>query len=161
MTIQIQEPLSWESQPENPHIPIYREGKLVAYCHPDYVQQIVDAMNEEEKVRKALRFACADLIRTKKENSTKVDDLMAKYIAKTERPKFGPQAIAVLLIDRQKELRLSTPEFIKFCDTYKLSAEDIKNLATGKPIDPILINPIARILGVSAVNVKEVLNGNS
>lgn len=158
--IQIQESLSWEYQPEQPHIPIYREGELVGYCHPDCAQEIVEAMNDRDKLRKALRIACLDILRAKKGNSTQVEELMEKYLAKTERPKSGPRAIAMMLIDRQKELQLSTQEFIKFCDTYKVSAQDIKDLATAKDIDPNLINPLARILGVSATEVKKVLTGN-
>jgi hypothetical protein len=158
--IQIQESLSWELQPEQPHIPIYREGELVGYCHPDYAQEIVEAMNEQDKLRKALRIACLDILRAKGGNPAKAEELMEKYLVKTERPKFGPRAIAVMLVDRQKELQLSPQEFLKFCDTYKLSTQHIKDLAAAKAVDPSLINPLARILGVSAMEIKKVLNGS-
>lgn len=158
--IQIQESLSWEFQPEQPHLPIYREGELVGYCHPFYAREIVEAMNDRDKLRKALRIACLDLLRAKGGNPAKVGELMEKYLAKTERPKSGPRAIAVMLVDRQKELKLSPQEFLKFCDTYKVSSQNLNDLAAGKSVDSNLINPLARILGISAADVKEVLNGN-
>lgn len=158
--IQIQESFSWEFNPDRPHLPFYREGELVGYCHPDYVQEIVEAMNEQDKWRKALRIACLDILRAKGSDPRKVEELMEKYLAKTERPKSGPRAIALMLLDRQKELQLSTQEFLKFCDTYKVSAQDIKDLAMGKDLEPNLINPIARILGVSAAEVKKAIERN-
>lgn len=158
--IQIQESLSWEFDPERPHLPIYREGELVGYCHPFYAREIVEAMNDRDKFRKALRMACADLLRAKGGNPAKLEEMIEKYLSKTERPKSGPRAIAAMLLDRKKELQLSPQEFLKFCDTYKVSSQHLNDLAAGKAVNPNLINPLARILGISGSEVKEVLNGN-
>ena len=65
-----------------------------------------------------------------------------------------------MLIDRQKDLRVSPQEFVKFCDTYKVSPQQLRDLAEGKDIDRKYIEPLARILGITAAEVMEVLQGN-
>ena len=156
----IREPDSWEFNPDRPYVPVLHDGQLVGYCQPFYAREIVESLNEQETLRKALRIACSDLIRKLGGDRNKLDDLVNRYIAKAERPKFGPRAIAAMLIDRQKDLRVSPQEFVKFCDTYKVSTQQLRDLAEGKDIDRKYIEPLARILGITAAEVMEVLQGN-
>ena len=157
---QVKEPPPWEFHPDRPYVPIFHEGELVAYCQPVYAQKIVEVLNEQETLRKAIRIACADLIRKTGGDRSQVENLVKKYIARAERPKFGPRAIAAMLIDRQKDLQVSPKEFLKFCDSYKISAQQLKEIAEGKEIGSSSIEPLARILGITAAEVMEVLNGN-
>jgi len=142
------------------YIPILHEGELIGYCKPEYAEQIVEVLNDEERVQKALRLACLDIIRKAGGKRSKVDDLVKKYMTLAKRPKYGPRAIALLLRERQEQLKVSAPEFIKFCDIHKISPEDLKNIYAGKPIEPDLIAPIARILGKTSTEVQSILEGH-
>ncbi len=142
------------------YIPILHQGELIGYCKPEYAEEIVEILNDEERVQKALRLACLDLIRKAGGKRSKVDDLVKKYMTLAKRPKYGPRAIALLLRERQDQLKVSAPEFIKFCDIHKVSPEDLKNIYAGKPIEPGLIAPIARILGKTSTEVQTILEGN-
>ena len=139
------------------YIPILHQGELIGYCKPEYAESIVETFNEQERLHKALRLACLDLIRKTGGQRSKADDLMKKYINLAKRPKYGPRAIAVLLRERQQQLKVSAPEFIKFCDIHKISPEELKNIYAGKDIDPILIPAIARILGKRTTEVQAIL----
>ncbi|MDY6804681.1 MAG: hypothetical protein SXA11_12850 [Cyanobacteriota bacterium] len=139
------------------YIPILHEGELIGYCKPDYAEEIVEILNDEQSLEKALRLACLDLIRKAGGKRSKVDSLMKKYMERAKRPKYGPRAIAVLLRERQEQLQVSAPEFIKFCDIHKISPEDLKNISAGKAIEPNLIAPIARILGKTSAEVQGIL----
>lgn len=141
------------------YVPILHEGELIGFCKPEYAEEIVEVFNERERVQKAFRLACLDIIRRTGGQRSNVDDLMKKYLSLAERPKYGPRAIAVLLRERQQQLQVSAPEFIKFCDIHKVSPKDLKDIYTGKPIESNLIAPIARILGKSQAQVQEIIEG--
>ncbi|MEB3343551.1 hypothetical protein [Okeania sp.] len=141
------------------YVPILNQGELVGICKPEYAEEILEVMNEQERLRKALRLACLDLLRRVGGKRTRVNDLMQKYIALAERPKYGPRAIALLLRERQDQLQVSGHEFIKFCDIHKISPEELKDIYAGKPVDNTLIAPIARILGKTNIEVQEILDG--
>lgn len=143
------------------YIPILYEGELIGYCKPEYAEEIVETLNEEQRMQKALRLACLDLIRKAGGKRIKVDELMKKYMVLAKRPRYGPRAIALLLRERQEQLQVSAPEFIKFCDIHKISPEDLKNIYAGKAIEPSLISPIARILGKTLAEVQAILKGPS
>jgi hypothetical protein len=153
--------LAWEFHPDQPYVPIYHEGQLVGYCQPFYASQMVDMLNEQERWQYAMRLACLDIIRLKNGNPSKVSETIEKYLAKTERPKHGPRAIAALLVERQKELQVSPQEFVKFCDTYRISAKQIRDIAEGKDVDPGLVTPLARVLGMTPPEVTDILYGDS
>lgn len=155
---EIEEELSWE-RGMGFFIPINYEGELIGLCKPEYAEEIVDSMNEQEKLRKALRFACLDLLRHLGGPKDRADDMIRKYLSLAERPKYGPRAIAVLLRERQEQLKVSGPEFIKFCDIHKVSPENLKDIYAGKSIPPNLVGPISRILGKTPVDVKKILEG--
>ena len=144
----------------NVYVPLLYQGSLVGFCSPEYSEEIVETLNQEQKLRKALRIACLQLLRQAGADSSKVDVLMKKYISLAERPKFGPRAVAFLLKERQQDLQVSDKDFAKFCDTFKVSPQQLKNIYSGKSIEPNLIPPIARILGKTNSEVEEVIYGS-
>ena len=141
------------------YVPILYQGSLAGFCSPEYSEEIVETLNQERRIRKALRIACLDLLRQAGADTSKVDALVKKYMTLAERPKYGSRAIAFLLRERQQDLRVSTQEFVKFCDTFKVSPKQLQSIFAGKSIEPNLISPIARILGRTNAEVEEVLYG--
>ncbi|WP_017660916.1 hypothetical protein [Baaleninema simplex] len=155
----LNEPLPWEIDASKPLVPVFCEGDCVGYCEPEYANEILEVMNEQEKLLKALRMACGDLVRKRKGDPEEVEELVQKYIQRAERPKSGPRAIALLLAERQKQLGVSPQEFLKFCDTYRVSSQDIKNMCAGREVPTDLIAPLARILGTTVEQVQDILDG--
>ena len=153
-----EEKLPWELGAMQPHVPLFYEGELVGYFEPDYAEEIVEALNERDRLQKALRLACLDLLKKMGVSSNRANELTNRYLTRAERPKFGPRAIAAMLVDRQKALRVSPQEFMKFCDTYKISPLQLDDIYEGKPISNDLIPPIARILGITEEEVLDVLH---
>lgn len=143
------------------YVPILYQGSLAGFCSPEYSEEMVQTLNQEERLRKALRIACLELLRKAGADTSKVDALMKKYMSLAERPKYGPRAVAFLLRERQQDLRVSTQEFVKFCDTFKVSPQQLQSIFAGKSIEPSLIAPIARILGKTTGEVEEVLYGSN
>jgi hypothetical protein len=156
-------PLSWQFDPYDAYFPISYEGVGVGFCKPDFAVQIVDVLNEDGKLRKALEMACFDLIRQSDgtPNSNRVNQLMQKYMERTERPKQGTGAIAFLLRDRQEELDISDKEFAHFCESYKLSPEELRDIYEGKDISDRQLGVLARILRKSIEELTEVRDGPS
>jgi hypothetical protein len=152
-------PLTWEYYPDDPFVPITHEGAVVGFCRPEFAVQIVGVLNEEEKLRKALRIACVDIIRRTGNDMARVDELVSKYIARAERPRYGTRAIAALLRDRQHELDVSDQEFAKFCDSYRLSVKELKNIYAGEEIYDSTLGPLARILGTTVDELMTVRDG--
>jgi len=157
----IGEPPAWRSNPAQKYVPLLFEDEVIGYCDPEYAAEITEVMNEQEVLRKALRLACLDILRRLKKDTQRVDELVDRYIQRAERPKSGPRAIALLMVERQRELGLSQGEFLKFCDTFKISAQDLISMAEGKPISPALIAPISRVLGKTPTEVEAILNGSN
>ncbi len=152
-------PLIWEYYPDDPYVPITHEGTVAGFCRPEFAVRIVEVLNDEEKLRKALRIACVDIIRRTGGDLTKVDELVSRYIARAERPKYGTRAIAALLRDRQQELDVSEQEFVKFCDSYRLSIKELKNIYAGEEIYDSMLGPLARILGTTVEELIAVRDG--
>jgi hypothetical protein len=84
---------------------------------------------------------------------------MQQYLAKTERPRSGTGAIAILLEERQEELDLTDEEFAKFCDTFRLSREELRNIYAGEDIENTQLAPLSRILGMTIDEIIEVWRG--
>jgi len=74
---------------------------------------------------------------------------MRRYLKKAKRPKHGSRAIAHLLRDRQKQLDLSNHEFIRFCDSYKLSPQELLDIYKGKEVTDSQLRAVSRIVGKS------------
>ncbi|MEC4984594.1 MAG: hypothetical protein SAJ37_08085 [Oscillatoria sp. PMC 1068.18] len=154
------EPLEWNFNAKVKFFPVYYQGVVVGFFNPEYAQRIVKILNEDENLRKALKNACLDLLEQQGGDSREVEGLMSKYISGTKRPKYGTQAIAILLRERQAELDISDREFARFCDSYRLSWENLQNVYTGKEIEDSLIVPLARILGKSPAEIIAVRDGS-
>lgn len=153
------QPLSWQVNQNRPFLPITYDGAIVGFCEPEYASEIVDALNDQERLKKALRIACLDITKRTGGDPKKVEELMKKYLTMAQRPKYGSLAIAFLLRDRQEELDVSDKEFARFCDSYKLSVRDIKSIYAGQHIEDNLLEPIARILGKTVAEIMEVRDG--
>jgi hypothetical protein len=152
--------MPWEFDPYDPFFPISYEGVGVGFCTLDFADRIVEILNEDGKLRKALKMACADLIKQSGGDPNRVNELMQKYLEKSERPKYGTGAIAYLLRDRQEELDMSDKEFTRFCDSYKLSPEELKEIYQGKAISDRQIGLLARILRKSIEELTKIRNGS-
>jgi hypothetical protein len=150
---------NWQIDRETSYVPLYYKGEIVGVVDAQYVDQLGTALNDDENVRKALRKACYDLISLQGGTESEIEPLMDRYLSKTKIPKQGVAALAFMLKDRQKALDLNNQQFLKFCDSYKLSRQDIQNILKGKNIDDELLTPITRILGISYDEVLSVRYG--
>lgn len=157
--LKINQPLPWDMNPNGAYVPILYEGKVIGFGRSDFAKRIIDAMNEEEKTRKALQMACYDLV-ARSGNTASVESLMEQYIAKAQRPKSGTGAIALLLQERQEELDLTDDEFTKFCDTFRLSQIDLHDIYAGADIDSSQLSALSRILGLTVDDLLYVWKGN-
>jgi hypothetical protein len=106
-------------------------------------------------------MACFDLLKKSDVDTSKVNELVKKYIKNSERPKYGTRAIALLLRERQQELDLGNQEFVKFCDSFKVSPVELNNIYAGETIDDNLLAPLSRILGKSKNDLQQVRDGLS
>lgn len=149
----------WQFDPYDSYSPITYEGIGVGFCKLDFADRIVEVLNEDEKLRQALKMACSDLIRQSGGDPNQVDELVKKYIEKTEHPKYGSGAIAYLLRDRQEELDMSDREFSRFCESYKLSPQELKDIYEGKDVSNSQLGVLARILRKSTEELIKLWNG--
>ena len=154
------EPLDWEVNEEKQLLPIYYQGDIVGFLQPEYARRVVRFFNEDIRQSKALEKACRDLIIERGGDLGEVQDLARSYRSLAERPKFGTKAIALLLRERQKELDINRKDFIRFCDSYKLSVDKLKNIYLGQEIHDSYLIPLARILGKTLEEVKAVRDGS-
>lgn len=162
------QPLRLQFHPDSSYIAISSDEVDVGFCTPEFAAKIVETLNEDEKLHednetlnKALKMACLDLIKKSGGNPAQVDRLIRKYMENAKRPQHGPRAIAYLLRDRQEQLDISVQEFIKFCDSYKLSPKELKAILNGKDVADEQLRPISRILGTSVQELMEVRDGFS
>jgi hypothetical protein len=153
------EPTDWQIESSDPFVPVYYQGYLTGFLKHDYADEIIKFLNEQEVLNKALRLACTDLAKKTGGDANQVKNLMKKYIKISERPKYGTRAIALLLKERQKELDLSSQEFTKFCDTFKVSPSELDDIYAGEPIDDNLLAPLSRILGMTREQLLQVRDG--
>ena len=153
------ESLPWEVESSAPFVPIYNHGNLAGFLKQEYTDKMIKFLNEQEVLAKALKLACTDLIKKTGGDTSQVNSLMKKYIKLSERPKYGTRAIALLLTERQKALDLSSQEFTKFCDTFKLSPSELYDIYAGVDIDDSWLAPLSRILGISKEQLLAVRDG--
>lgn len=153
--------LRWEFDPYDPYFPISYEGVGVGFCKLDFAARIANVLNEDEKLRKALQMACFDLLRQSGGDLNRVNELVNKYLERSERPKQGTGAIAYLLCDRQEELDMSDKEFIRFCESYKLSSKELKDICEGKDISDRKLAVLARILRKSVEELTQIRDGST
>ncbi len=138
------------------YIAIYHEDREVGFCTPEFADLIVEALNENEQldeenetINKALQMACRELLKRSGGKPNQVKQLMRKYLQKAKPFKYGSRAIAYLLWDRQKQLDVSNHEFIRFCDSYKLSPQELLDIYKGKEVTDSQLRAVSRIVGKS------------
>lgn len=153
------QPLAWQYNANDQYFPITFEGEIVGFAKPEFAFLVIEVLNKDERLSKALQIACLDLITLSGGDVSGVDELIKKYMARAARPKYGTRAIAILLRDRQEELDVSDEEFVNFCDSYRLSREDLKNIYAGGKIANSLLGPLSRILGKTIEELVEVRDG--
>ncbi|HEY9647901.1 MAG TPA: hypothetical protein V6C88_16110 [Chroococcidiopsis sp.] len=153
------EPQSWQAFPADTYVSITYEDEVVGFCKPDFALRIVETLNDDEKLRKALRLACQDIMSRAGGTTGDVDDLVERYLIKTTAPAAGVAAIAALLRDRQEELDVSDKEFIRFCDSYRLPKEKLEAIYAGEEIESTMLVPISRIVGRSVEDIMQILEG--
>lgn len=149
----------WQSDVNRPFIPITQEGEIVGFGQPELVNRVVAILNDDENVRKALQLACYDLISRSGGSTNQVEQLMQEYLAKAARPKSGARAIALLLQERQDQLDVSDEEFTKFCDSYRLSRQELQRIYAGEEVEVNQLTSLSRILGISVDDLLSVLEG--
>lgn len=153
------EPQPWQFYPADAFVSVTYEEELVGFCKPDFAARIVQTLNDDERLRRALRLACYDLMARSGGTAGNIDTLVAQYLAKSATPKSGIAGIALLLRDRQRELDVGDKEFARFCETYRLPPEQLDSIYAGEEIDPNLLTPLSRILGRSVDDLFQVLDG--
>lgn len=173
------QPLRWQLNPDQSYIPISYEGNQVGLCTPKFALRIVEAFNADEKLqeeneilKKALQMACLDLLKKSNSRLNQLNELqlseLQKHYLKTakkqhlktaKRPENGSAAIACLLRSRQEELDISDQEFAGFCNSYKLSSEELKDIYMGKEISDSQLKVLGRILGKSVEELTEIRDG--
>lgn len=154
--------IDWEIKVHDFYVPLTYQGETVGFVDPRYIKGIANVLNGEESIKKALRLACEELLIEQGRNPQDMKELkalMREYITRTRRPKMGTPAIAALLKERQKELDISQLEFVRFCDSYKLSPDDLKNIYAGEPIESKIFAPLCRILGKDTDEIISILEG--
>jgi hypothetical protein len=155
----MQQTLSWKVNSQDSYVPMLYEGIVVGFCKSAYANRITDTLNEEEKLLKALQMACYDLVAKAGGSTGSVDDLVRQYLSKAERPKRGIGAIALLLKERQTELDLPDEGFARFCDSFRLSPEELRTIYAGEEIESTQLAPLSRILGMSMDDLIAVWQG--
>ncbi|KAF3885633.1 MULTISPECIES: hypothetical protein [Nostocales] len=153
------EPLDWQLDASETYLPFHYKGSLAGLLKQEFADEVLKVLNEDEILKKALKIACAELIKQSGGELSQVKDLMKKYIKMSERPKHGTRAIATLLGERQLELDLNNQEFVKFCDTFKLSPVELNSIYAGEPVDDSLLAPLSRILGISKTELCTIRDG--
>lgn len=156
----IYQPLPWELYPQNTYVPISFEQRVIGLCKPNFAARIVEALNDDEKVRKALYMACNELS-AQLDGTITADELMQQYLLKAQRPTHGAAFIALLLQERQESLDLTDEEFAKFCDTFRLSREELRNIFAGEEIESTQLGPLCRILGLTMDELIEAWKGSN
>ncbi len=155
-------PLDWQINVQDFYVPLSYKGKNVGLVDPQYAKGIANILNGEESIKKALQLACEELLVElggDPHDIKELKSLMREYIARTRKPRSGTPAIAALLKERQKELDISQLEFVRFCDSYKLSPDDLKGIYSGNPIESKLFAPLCRILGKETEDIIAILEG--
>ncbi|HBE19743.1 MAG TPA: hypothetical protein DEG17_08210 [Cyanobacteria bacterium UBA11149] len=160
------QPLRLELNHYRSYISISYEDMEVGFCTPEFAAKIVETFNEYEKlheeneaVYKAFKMACLDLIRQSGGNANQLNKRMKHYMESAKRPEHGTRAIAFLLRERQEELDVSNREFVRFCYSYKLSPQELKDIFDGKDISDNQLKSLSRILGKSVEELTEIRDG--
>lgn len=152
--------LPWECSAKSAYVPLCHEGAIVGFCDPDYASAIAASLNEAEILQRALYQACYDLVARTGGSPDHVAELVQRYRSKVERPLQGSALIAVMLRERQINLDLTEDEFAKFCDSYRLSRSELREIYQGEEVESHQLIPLSRILGKTVDEVIEAWKGD-
>ena len=152
--------LPWECSAKSAYLPLSHEGAIVGFCDPTYARTIAQSLNESDLLQKALQMACYDLVARMGGSPDSVSDLVQQYRSKAERPLQGSALIAMLLRERQIDLDLTHDEFAKFCDSYRLSRAELREIYQGEEVESHQLIPLSRILGKTVNEVIEAWKGD-
>ena len=148
------------------YISISYEEIEVGFCTPEFAARIIEIFNEHEKLQeenetlnKAFRMACLDVVRQSGGKMNQLNKRMKHYLEKAKRPEHGTRAIAYLLRERQRELKISNRDFVRFCYSYKLTPQELEDIFKGKDISDSQLKVLSRILGKSLDELTEVRDG--
>ncbi|TVQ51854.1 MAG: hypothetical protein EA366_14800 [Spirulina sp. DLM2.Bin59] len=165
---QTNQPLHLEFDTDRAYIPIIYDEREVGFCTPEIAARIVETLNEDEQLHednetltKALQMVCRDLLKKTGGNPANVTRLMERYLENAKRPEFGTRAIAFLLRDRQQELDVSDKEFVFFCNSYRLSPQELRDIYRGKDITDNQLKVLSRILGKAVEDLRDIRDGFS
>lgn len=143
-------------------------GEEVGWCTAEFADQLSEMFEREthlEATNTVLRLAfkriCADMLAKMGANPQQIGQLMLRYLETAIRPTTGPRAIAYLLRDRQAALGMGSQEFLQFCDSYRLSPAELKDIYDGRPINDGQLKNIARIIGRPAQELAEIRDAGS
>lgn len=157
-----------EFDPDRAYIAVTYNNIDVGFCTPEFASRIVETFNESEQLReekevltKALQIACLDLLKRSGKAPNQVNQLIQKYLEKAKRPEHGTRAIAYLLRDRQRELNVPDKEFVFFCNSYRLSPEELRDIYRGKEVTNEQLKVLSRILGKTVQELMEIRDGFS
>lgn len=150
---------SWQFDSKDLYVPIMYDGAVMGYGKPKFAARVVEALNEEEKLKRAIKLICRDLLTYSGGDIRQTDELIKQYLMKAERPKTGPGAIAVLLRDRQAQLDVNDQEFTRFCDSYKLPRAAMNNIYAGEKLPDNLLIPLSRVLGMKVEEIIAIRDG--
>ncbi|NEO82768.1 MAG: hypothetical protein F6J87_00680 [Spirulina sp. SIO3F2] len=168
MKQQTNQPLHLEFDTDRAYIPILYDEQEVGFCKPEIASRIVETLSEEEQLHddnetltKALQMACRDLLKKTGGNPANAARLMERYLESAKRPEHGTRAVAFLLRDRQQELDVSDKEFVFFCNSYRLSPQELRNIYKGQEISDEQLKVLSRILGKSVEELRNIRDGFS
>lgn len=139
------------------------DGEEVGWCTAEFAGQLSEMFERETRLeakntvlRLAFKRICTDMLAKIGGNPQQLGPLMLRYLETVIRPTTGPRAIAYLLRDRQAALGMGSQEFLQFCDSYRLSPAELKDIYDGRPINDGQLKNIARIVGRSAQELAEI-----
>jgi hypothetical protein len=160
--------LRLQLNPYRAYIAIYYEEIEVGFCTPEFAERILETFNEYERLQednetlnKALQLACRDLLKQSNGSPNHLNQRMKQYLENAKRPEHGTRAIAFLLRERQRELDVNNRDFLRFCSSYKLSHEELKDIFAGKDVSDNQLKILTRILGKTFEELTEIRDGFS
>ncbi len=160
------QPLRLHFNSNNAYIEILYGDIQVGFCKPEFAAKLMESLNkdrelqeENQKLNKALQIACWDLMMMYGGKPTQVNQLIMRYLDKAKRPEHGTRAIAMLLLDRQKGMKMSNREFAIFCNSHKLPPKELMDIFMEKDVSDRQLGPISRIVGKTIQELMEIRDG--
>ncbi len=150
---------AWQAKVSDTYVTLHHHDMVVGVLRPDIATRLANLLNDEDRLQKALKLACYDLVSRSGGGTSDIDSLCAKYLTQASRPTSGTGAIALWLKQRQIELDITDQEFERFCDSYRLVPAKLQAIYEGREIDGSMLTPLARVLGCSIEDVLQVLEG--